>query len=57
MDKNYRMSKATKTQLALGKWETAEKKNQYKRLMITAEYTAANTSRATLSKVDKNAND
>lgn len=54
MDKNYRMSKATKTMLALTKWNSAEQKNNFKRLMIRAEYTAATTPRATLGKVDKN---
>lgn len=54
MDKNYKMSKQTKTILALSKFKSAEQRNEYKRLMIRAEHFAANAPRASLSKVDKN---
>lgn len=57
MDKNYRMSKQTKTILALSKFKSAEQRSDYKRLMIRAEHHAATAPRASLAKVDKNAND
>jgi len=38
---NFRLSKTTKRTIALMKGSTAEQRNQYKRMMIDAEYTAS----------------
>ena len=38
---NYKMSKALKTSLALGKYRNAEDRNAWKRAMIGAELAAA----------------
>ena len=37
-DKNFKLSKTTKRMLALGKFKTTEDRNNFKRLMIQAEY-------------------
>ncbi len=57
MDKNYKMSKQLKTMLALSKFNSKEQRNQFKKNMIKAEHESRFAPRATLSKVDKNAND
>jgi hypothetical protein len=57
MDKNYRMSKQLKVQLALGNFKSKEDRNIFKKAMVKAEHESRFAPRATLSKVDKNAND
>jgi len=38
---NFKLSKTVKRMIALMKGSTAEQRNQYKRMMIDAEYTAS----------------
>jgi hypothetical protein len=44
---NFKLSKTVKRMIALMKGSTADQRNQYKRMMIDAEYTASIVPKAT----------
>ena len=52
-DKNFRLSKPTKTMLALGHFRSAEDRNSFKRAMIVAELYSRLTPKMKRTKQDE----
>lgn len=56
-DKTFRMSKATKTRIALGKFHTTDSRHSFKRAMIDAQLSAESSRRAALKSKDRSGKD